>query len=153
MTIAISSSRSPTATTHTELFVRSLAPTTGRTRQRDVVERLQALVDGGRIESIDCHVSGGRLCPSSRAAETEPGAFLLGRYRAFEQWARVRDRDLVGFEERREDDGDGPDAESRIRFPSVALAEFDGDRLAFVTPSRDDGEPTTVAERVRRLAV
>lgn len=142
------------ATTRAELFVRSLAPTTGRARQRTVVKELQDIVEDGRLESIDCHVCGDRLCPTSSGAETTPGAFLLGRYRAFEQWARVRDRDLVGFAEHRADGEDESETESRIRFPHVALAEFDGDRLAFVTPSRDDDDgATAVVERVRRLAV
>lgn len=140
------------ATTRVEVFVRSLAPTSGRTRQRGVFERLQDLVATERLEGVDCHVSGGRLSPDSLAAETEPGAFLLGRYRAFEQWARVRDRHLVGFEERPAVGEESGEA-TRIRFPRLVLAEFDGDSLAFVAPSSDGREQTTVEERLQRLAV
>jgi len=133
-----------------ELFVRSLAPTVGREEQERVVRRLQNLDAEDRIEGFDLVICGDCVCPSSETARTEPGQRLLGRYEDFEDWATGRDRDLVGFERR--------DVESTLAgatgpvtgviFPRMTLAEYrDGD-LAFVAPSSNGVEQTSVVDRL-----
>lgn len=131
-----------------ELYLRSLAPTVGREGQERVVERLRALDDADEIAGVEVTLSGECICPRSATAETDPGRQLLDRYDAFERWADERDRELVGFTER--------DTQSRVTgttvtgivFPRVVLAEFRNGALAFVAPSTDEDERTSVADRL-----
>ena len=132
-----------------ELFVRSLAPSEGREGQERAIELLDALDERDRIAGFELVVSGDCVCPSLRAARTAPGRRLLGRYREFERWAAERDRTLVGFERREVDSALRAEPVTGISFPRLALAEYRGDALAFVAPSRTEGSVATVLERLR----
>jgi len=131
-----------------ELYVRSLAPTDIRDRQESVIERLDELADAGRIDEFEVVLCGDCVCRSLATASTDVGQRLLDRHRSFEQWAAEVDRHLVGFAER--DTGSaltGADI-TGISFPRLALAEYRGGELAYVAPSRNGTESTTVLERL-----
>jgi len=123
-----------------ELFVRSLAPDTGRTYQDRVIEQLQELSESDRVESFDLYVCGDCVCPSTVAAETDTGQFLLDRFEGFEEWALQNDVELVGFERRCVQSSFRGEEVTGLRFPRICLAEFVDERVRFVAPSADDGD-------------
>jgi hypothetical protein len=135
-----------------ELFVRSLAPTVGREEQERVVRRLRDLDEQARIEGFDLVVCGDCVCPAAETARTEAGQRLLGSYEAFEDWARARSRDLVGFEHREVESTliGSPEPVTGVVFPRMALAEYRDGSLAFVAPSANGVERTSVADRLER---
>jgi len=131
-----------------ELFLRSLAPTTGREGQERIVERLRTLDDENVVRDFEVVLCGECVCPRSATADTAPGERLLGRYDAFEDWADERGRTLSGFETRDTRSILTGTTVTGIVFPRVALAEYrDGD-LAFVAPSADGTEKTSVSDRL-----
>jgi len=134
-----------------ELFVRSLAPGTGRRQQEAIVERARRLADTGVVASTELHVVGDCVCPDTVAAETGPGRFLLDRYEAFQRWAADREADLNGFRERCIDGSLGNAAVTGVTFPRVCMAEYVGDELSYVAPCVDGAE-TTVNDRLDALA-
>ena len=134
-----------------ELFVRSLAPETARAEQERVIERLGRLEERGRVRAVDVHVCGACICPSTAAAETEVGQFLLDRFERFESWAEDRGRSLVGFRRRCVDSMVAGETVTGVTFPRMTLAEFaDGD-LRFVAPSTNSGT-STVMDRIDQIA-
>ena len=131
-----------------ELYVRSLAPAEGRKRQEAVVERLRALDADGHIAGVEVVLCADCVWPSLGTAETDVGRRLLRRYDAFREWAEARGRELVGFRRRDADSLLTGTAVTGIVFPRLALAEYrDGD-LAFVAPSANGTEQTTVSDRL-----
>jgi hypothetical protein len=135
-------------TPRVELYLRSLAPSEGRDQQEAVLQRLDELATAGRIGGVEVTVCGDCVCPSLTAADTDAGERLLRRYEAFERWAETADRDLVGFEERNTTSLVTDTEISGIVFPRVTLAEYRGSDLAFVAPSRNGVDTTSVLDRV-----
>jgi len=140
--------RRPEATLRVELFVRSLAPDTARRQQEAVIERLQRLEERGAVASVDLTVAGQCICPSTVAAETETGRFLLERFEAFSEWASSNDVDLVGFQDRCVDSSLTGETVTGITFPRLCLSVYDGAELQFVAPVAGEGDETTVSEAV-----
>lgn len=130
-----------------EVFLRSLAPQTGRESQERVVGRLQELEAAGRIRGFEAVVCGECVCPRSATAQTGPGKRLLDHYEAFERWAEETGRELVGFAERDTKSLLTGSDITGIVFPRMVLAEYRDGELAFVAPSRGD-EQTTVTDRL-----
>ncbi|WP_246985302.1 HTH domain-containing protein [Halorientalis marina] len=131
-----------------ELFLRSLAPATGRDGQERIVERLRTLDEENVVRDFEVVLCGECVCPQAATAETEPGERLLTSYEAFEAWADDRDRELSGFEQRDTKSILTGTTVTGIVFPRVVLAEYrDGD-LTFVAPSADDTEKTSVSDRL-----
>jgi len=131
-----------------ELFLRSLAPATSREQQERIVERLRTLDEENVIRGFEVVVCGDCVCPRAATADTEPGERLLNSYEAFEAWAEDRDRELSGFERRDTRSILTGTTVTGIVFPRVVLAEYrDGD-LAFVAPSADGTEETSVSDRL-----
>lgn len=131
-----------------ELYLRSLAPSEGRDQQEAVMQTLNGLAEAGRIEGVEVTVCGECVCPSLAAAETAVGERLLRRYASFEQWADEADRDLVGFEERNTTSLLTDTEITGIVFPRLTLAEYDESDLAFVAPSRNGVDTTSVLDRL-----
>ncbi|WP_424019334.1 HTH domain-containing protein [Halorientalis pallida] len=131
-----------------ELLCRSLAPSTGREQQDRIVQRLRGLDEAGRIRGFEVVLCGECVCPRAATAETDPGEFLLDRHDAFQTWAEETGRDLVGFEKRDTKSILTGATVTGIVFPRLTLAEYRDGELTFVAPSSDDGEQTTVADRL-----
>lgn len=135
-----------------ELFVRSLCPEHATQQQHDVLDRLQALEDAGRIEELSILIWGHRLEPRL-AQRTAEGRHLLERLSMFEQWERDSDVSLDAF------DWQHPvtnlvsdESVSVITLPTLALAEYvDGD-LDHVAPCTRGRTVHRVTDRVNRLA-
>jgi hypothetical protein len=131
-----------------ELFLRSLAPTDARDQQEQVLDSLQTLEADDQIKGFEVVLCGDCVCPSSATAETEVGERLLRRYRTFEEWADDHDRDLTGFDQQNISSLLTGTTVTGIVFPRIAIAEYrDGD-LAFVAPSSNGVERTSVTDRL-----
>lgn len=131
-----------------EVYVRSLAPTATRDKQERIVGRLQSLEDEGRIKAVDYTLCGECVCPSLNTAETDIAQLLLDRYEAFGEWADDAGRDLVGFEERDTESLLTGTTVTGIVFPRMVLAEYRNGDLAFVAPSTNGVEQTSVGDRI-----
>jgi hypothetical protein len=131
-----------------ELFLRSLAPSTGREQQERIVERVRTLDDEDFVRDFEVVLCGECVCPRSVTAETEPGERLLNSYERFTEWADETDRELVGFEERDTKSILTGTRVTGIVFPRVVIAEYRSGELAFVAPSRDGGSETAVTDRL-----
>jgi len=139
----------PNATTtdlRLELFVQSLAPETARPQQEAAIERLRDLAESDEVADTELYVTGDCVCPSTVAAETKPGRFLLDRYAAFEEWADENGVELVGFRNRCVDSSMTGETVTGIQFPRLTLAVFADNRLRFVAPALRNGTETTVAD-------
>jgi hypothetical protein len=139
------------STLRLELFVRSLAPDTARAQQEAIIERLQRLSEVELVDTTDIYVTGDCVCPSTVAAETQAGRFLLNRYAAFRSWAEQTDAELVGFREKCVDSSMAGGTVTGIRFPRLLIAVFADDTLQFVAPSTSNGIETTVIDLQKSL--
>ena len=135
-----------------ELFVRSLAPETARQKQESIIERLRDLEANGTVDAMELHVVGDCVCPSTIAATTETGQFLLERFETFQQWADRNGVELVGFRDRCIDSSMTGETVTGITFPRLCLAIFDGADCRFVAPVAGENTGETVPETVRRLS-
>lgn len=131
-----------------ELYLRSLAPATGRDHQDAVLERLRDLDEAGRIKGVDVRVCGDCVCPQSATARTAPGRRLLDRYEQFEAWADRTGADLAGFEHRDVESVLTGTTVTGVAFPRMVLAEYRRGRLAFVAPADTGEETVRVEDRV-----
>lgn len=131
-----------------ELYLRSLAPATGRDQQDRVVRRLYDLDDSGRIKGFDVRLCGDCVCPRAETARTDPGRQLLRRYERFEEWADDAGYDLAGFERREVESMLTGTTVTGIAFPRMSLAEYRGGSLTFVAPAADGSETVTVQDRL-----
>jgi len=134
------------------LYVRSLSADDDYGRQERVLERLDRLVADGRLASREVHVWGPGVCRQSRVAETPAGALVGDRLDRIAAWAAATGRSVEQFvpttELRSAFTGD---VRTATRFPALALAEFDGDDLAFFAPCRDRESVVGVDGRLRAL--
>jgi hypothetical protein len=131
-----------------ELFLRSLAPSTGREQQDRIVERLRTLERENRIGGVDVWLCGDCVCPLLATAGTDPGRRLLDRYERFREWASGSDYDLVGFRRREVESVLTGTTVTGIVFPRMTLAEFRGGSLDFVAPATDGSERVDIADRI-----
>lgn len=131
-----------------ELYLRSLAPSTGRDEQERIVNRLQALDERGRIDSFEIVICGDCVCPDSATADTEPGRELLESYEQFREWAAEQNRELVGFERRDTRSILTGTTVTGVVFPRIVLVEYRNGTLTYVAPSQNGAEKTSVTDRV-----
>jgi hypothetical protein len=131
-----------------ELYVRSLEPSGARDKQERVIERLRELDDDGRIRAAETVLCGDCVCPTSAGSDDDIGSHLLRRYEAFKGWATEQDRTLVGFEERHTESVLTGTTLTELVFPRLTLAEYRNGQLAYVAPSTDGTETTTVTDRL-----
>jgi hypothetical protein len=85
-----------------ELYVRTLSPPGARTRQEQEIERLQRLEEEGHIADFYVKVWGRQIDPTTRAADTDQGEFILNRIAEFKQWALPNNTTLDSFYQTRE---------------------------------------------------
>jgi len=140
-----------------ELYVRTLSPPGARSRQEAVLERLQRLEDEGHIEDFYVKVWGRRIDPTTRAADTEQGQFILNRIAEFQQWALAENTTLESFYQTHEQSSSitGEDHTS-IVLPKMGLAEYHGPELEQVAPCTTGDDVYSVVDHLddleRRLA-
>lgn len=140
----------PTETYRVELYLRSLAPRATYERQETVLDRLDALAEQGRVESVSSTVWGDRICPSA-ALNHETGHAVLddiGRLRA---WADEHDASLAPFFEEREVNSLAERAHTVIVPPVLCLTIHDGEGIRGVFPCVRGTETHTVADGLELL--
>lgn len=146
------SDQTQTASVTAELYVRSLAPRSGKGRQESAIDRLAALEEGGRLEDVTVNVWGRQVSLSSAAARTDAGQFVLDRVERFREWARRHGRSVDSFFRTRRVESSIADEEYvALVLPMLTLAEYHDGELAFVAPSADGSAVTTVADRIDAL--
>ncbi|WP_299268757.1 HTH domain-containing protein [Halorientalis sp.] len=118
-----------------ELYVRTLSPPGARTRQEQVITRLQRLEDEGYIADFYVKVWGRQIDPTTKAAETDQGAFILNRIAEFKQWALANNTTLESFYQTHEQSSTitGQDHTTMV-LPKMGLAEYHGSELEQVAP-------------------
>ncbi|MFD1514971.1 HTH domain-containing protein [Halomarina rubra] len=138
-----------------ELYVRSLAPGGTHRQQDTVVRRLDALLGEGAIADYDVRVWGDRICRSSACARTADGKHVQDRLARVERWAEREGRSLDGIYREVECESTITDESwVEVRFPEIALAEFEEDELVHLAPSHDvdADELIRVTDRLADLA-
>lgn len=132
-----------------ELHVRSLAPRAGHRQQERVIDRLEELESNGQVDEFSIDVWGKQVGLSSAAARTDAGRFVLDRVESFREWAAENGCSVESFFETRHVTSQVTDEQyTALVLPSLTLAEYrDGD-LSYVAPCSDDGDATTVHDRL-----
>jgi len=131
------------------LFVRSLRPRQCCSRQDAVIDRLDALEQEGVIDGYDVVVLGRQIPQCVEDAKTGFGSSVLERLTVFEEWARRNDYSLESvFPERVSKSQFTGEEVSAREVPQLALAEYEGQSLQFVSPVAHDGEMLTVEDRL-----
>jgi hypothetical protein len=137
---------------HAELYVRSLAPRAGTETQTAVLETLQRLSDRDTLAGYELYVCGGQLPARPAETETAYGQYLLDRIAVFSEWARRNDCSLGPlFDRKTVDSSITGTTREVITVPLLALAEYEGGDLRFVTPCSLDGDLVTVRDRLEDL--
>ncbi|WP_136717174.1 HTH domain-containing protein [Halorientalis salina] len=136
-----------------DLHVRSLVPRAGHTQQNAAIERLDDLESAGLLGAFNVHVWGHQVSLSTAAAQTDAGQFVLDRVERFREWADETGRSIDSFFETRRVESELRNEEyAALVLPSLTLAEYHDDELAFVAPCSDGDAVCTVEDRVDALA-
>lgn len=137
-----------------ELAVRSLGPTGRQSQQDAAIERLETLEYRGTIADFGVSVWGKRVGLDGGSGETRPAREILSTVEAFEEWAERTDYAIGTFFEtkRIRSEMTGEDYRA-LELPTMTLAEYRGDDLAFVSPCLDPATGTTytVQDRIETL--
>src|SRR6056297_1040755 len=140
-----------------ELYVRTLSPPGARARQEAVLERLQRLEDEGHIDDFYVKVWGRQIDPTTRAADTDQGQFILNRIAEFKQWALAENTTLESFYQTHEQSSSitGED-HTNIVLPKMGIAEYHGSELEQVAPCTTGDDVYSIVDHLdeleRRLA-
>jgi len=138
---------------HLELYVRTLSPPGARTRQEEIIDRLRRLEEDDDIAGFSVQVWGRQIDPTTSAAETEQGEFILNRIAEFQQWALANNTTLESFYQTRQRSSSITGEEyTTIVLPKMGLAEYHGSELERVTPctgTRDEVE--TVVDHLEEI--
>jgi len=128
------------------LWVRSLNPDGAGPRRDRAIARLRDLADRGRLDDATVRLWGKRIRPGTAAARTDHGARILDRVERFRSWARREGYSLRPFVQDRARDG-----RTELLLPTMALAEYAGGELRFVSPCANAEEGHTVFDRIEAL--
>jgi hypothetical protein len=134
-----------------DLYVRSLAVGDGSARIEETLSRLEDLESEGAIDDYAVHVWGEGVSLDPRIAETEAGSFIREHVAAFREWARDTGRTLTGFREHTTNSAMTGRVHRNLRVPAMALCKRRDDEIEWVAPCDDDGETTTVADRLAAI--
>lgn len=135
-----------------ELYVRTLSPPGARTRQEEVIDDLQHLEDADHVADAHVHVWGRQIDPTTNAADTEQGQFVLNRIAEFKQWALANNTTLDSFYETREQSSSITGADhTSIILPKMGLAEYHGAELAQVSPCSEPDSVYTITDHLEDL--
>ncbi|MFB6179925.1 MAG: HTH domain-containing protein [Halorientalis sp.] len=132
-----------------ELYVRTLSPAGARARQEAVLDRLKRLEADGHIDDWYVKVWGNRIDPTTTAAETDQGQFILNRIAEFKQWALAENTTLESFYQTHEQSSSitGED-HTNIVLPKMGLAEYHGTELQQVAPCTTGDEVYSVGDHL-----
>jgi len=136
--------------TTVDLFVRSLSPVGARAEPSKAIDRLDALVETGRIERYSVYVTGEEVRLSPEATAHERREFVLDRVAAFRSWATKRGVTLEAFDRREVSTLTG-ERYTVLGLPVMALAESVGGDLGCVVPCSTDDGVVTVEDRLEAL--
>ena len=135
-----------------ELYVRTLSPPGARSRQEAVIDRLNRLEDDDHVDDVFVKVWGKQIDPTTSAAETAQGQFILNRIAEFQQWALANNTTLDSFYQSRQQSSSITGEEHHtIVLPKMGLAEYHGDELAQVSPVAVGEDTKTVPEHLDAL--
>jgi len=135
-----------------ELYVRTLSPPGARARQEAVLERLQRLDEEDHIDDFYVKVWGKQVDPTTRAADTDQGQFILNRIAEFKQWALAENTTLESFYQTHEQSSSitGED-HTNIVLPKMGLAEYHGSELEQVAPCTTGDDVYSVVDHIDDL--
>lgn len=135
-----------------ELYVRTLSPPGARSRQEAVIDRLRRLEDDDHVDDVFVKVWGKQIDPTTSAAETEQGQFILNRIAEFQQWALANNTTLDSFYQSRQQSSSitGEEHHTMV-LPKMGLAEYHGDELQQVSPVAVGEDTKTVPEHLDAL--
>ncbi|SDR17940.1 HTH domain-containing protein [Natronobacterium texcoconense] len=139
--------------TSVELWIRSFSPvSTGPTQER-ALEHVAVLEEHTAIDAA-VHVWGTEIeRNATRPLRIPQLERIERRLESFEDWARDVERQLEPFFRRRRVESTITDETHEVwRPPTVALAEFDGEKLCHVAPCRDGERTIDVFDRLEALA-
>lgn len=135
-----------------ELYVRTLSPPGARGRQEAVLNRLERLEDEGLIDDYNVRVWGKQIDPTTKAADTEQGRFILNRIAEFQQWSLANNATLESFYQTREQSSSITGEEhTTIVLPKMGLAEYHGSELEKVTPSTQGDVVDSVVDHLESI--
>jgi hypothetical protein len=137
----------PASGTTVELCVRSLSDEV----QPLFGEALRRLRGAEAVNEVAVAVCGRSFDPTGPAAATEPGRALADRLESFRDWADENGASFGRFFRARTVERLAGEPCTRIELPTVTLAEYREDDLAFVTPCHLGERHYTVLDGVRRL--
>ena len=128
-----------------DIFVRSLAPTTGLERQRALISQLDRMESEGLIEGYDVHVWGDAVSFDSALAETETGRGVRSQVAGFQQWALAENVSVQPFFDRKEQSSSiTGDEQTVITLPEITVAEYEGAELVGMAPHQSAGDTVSV---------
>ena len=138
----------PTSGTAVDLCVRSLSAAV----QPLLDETLARLREAEEVARVNVVVVGRSFDPTGAAAATDTGRALADRIESFRAWGRENGASLEPFFEAYTVGQLTGETCTRVDLPTVTLAEYRDDELAFVAPCRLGGTRHTVLDRATRLA-
>lgn len=138
------------AGTVVELYVRSLASPGSCDVIDSVIDRLERLEETGRIGTYTVEVWGeGLTIPT--AERTETGKRILDRFSEFTTWAERTDHTLECFDRRTVRSELTGETYRRIEVPTMALAEYENEKLRHLAPCRSGESVVSVHDRLEAL--
>ncbi len=130
-----------------DIFVRSLAPTTGLERQRALVDQLDRMESDGLIDDYNIHVWGDAVSIDSALSETATGRGVRSQVAGFQQWALAENVSVQPFFERKSQSSSiTGDEQTLITLPEITVAEYEGTELVGMAPHQSAGDTVTVQD-------
>lgn len=130
-----------------ELCVRSLAPSGTPDPQVGALQRLEALVEAGVVETYSVRVVGRGLVHEKSCLKTAPGMALLQRLAAIDSWAGQNDATVPGIDTVRVETSPVHDRAYRMTtVPELLVLEYLDDELVYVAPCSVRDEHCSVGE-------
>ena len=135
-----------------ELWTRAFTPAASGPNHERALEALETLEAVGAVDSVSIRIWGAafeRLDRERRIPQLDRIETTLA---AFERWASRTGRDLDPFFRTREVESPVTDETATVcRLPTLALAEYCGDALVHVAPSRNGEQTVDVLDRLEVL--
>lgn len=139
-----------TKETHIELYVSSLGTSAEFEAQNRYIDRLEALVKTGAIDSYSVTVWGDGISPDTQSAHTDDGREILHRLLTLQQWCHLNDADERALFDIKGDTVSGKSVRNVAIEPIIAC-EFTGSRLQFATPYADDDRTVSIEDHLDTL--
>lgn len=135
-----------------ELFVRTLAPSSARESQDDVVERLVELERREAVDDVDLTVWGDAVCMDGACARLGTGSHVTDRLRAFRRWCEECGASLDPFFTwSAVDSSITGECYERVVPPHRCLAVYRNDAVVDVYPSRIGDQTRSLEDGLRAL--